>query len=431
MAVWSINRRRDGFLRDGKPVFYLADTVWSAFSNTSLEEWEQYLSYRRHQPFNVLQISILPILHDTSDTNVNGCPFRQHSDGSWDFSRINEPFFERAEKMVRMAEDGGFTCLLVVLWANYVPDTFFSRNNPSHIMPLEFVKPYTEYVVRRFAAYSPVYAISGDTDFGSDRTVRHYLTSLQAVKDIAPDALTTLHLMGAAELNVEEFLRSDLLDFYMYQSSHDKDSQEGAYRLAQAFYAKREKRPVVNGEPCYEGHGHGNKYGRFDAFDVRKAFWWSVLSGAKAGFAYGAHGLFSWHRTGAAFTSEAWSKIPYDWRTALRMEGAWDASYCSWLFERYGLYDIEPAQDLLLTPYEQIRAAASPGRDRLAVYIPYSNELLLDADLRDFSVEMVELDGKRIWRPELEFADGRTRIRMHDFNADAVLFAARPPSGTE
>ena len=54
------------FLRDGRPFFYLADTVWATFSNVTLEEWARYLAVRRTQGFTALQISILPITHDRS-----------------------------------------------------------------------------------------------------------------------------------------------------------------------------------------------------------------------------------------------------------------------------------------------------------------------------------------------------------------------------
>ena len=54
---------RDYFLVEGKPFFYLADTVWAAFASVTIEEWARYLEVRRGQGFNALQISILPITH--------------------------------------------------------------------------------------------------------------------------------------------------------------------------------------------------------------------------------------------------------------------------------------------------------------------------------------------------------------------------------
>ena len=46
MNTLQISSTNDNFIRNGRPFFYLADTVWSALTNASLEEWEYYLNYR-------------------------------------------------------------------------------------------------------------------------------------------------------------------------------------------------------------------------------------------------------------------------------------------------------------------------------------------------------------------------------------------------
>ena len=58
MANLTVAETNDYLLKDGKPFFYLADTVWAAFANLSVERWEAYLRYRRAQGFNAIQISI-------------------------------------------------------------------------------------------------------------------------------------------------------------------------------------------------------------------------------------------------------------------------------------------------------------------------------------------------------------------------------------
>ena len=45
---------------NGKPFFWLADTCWSAFTNISDDDWQEYLDLRARQGFNVLQINALP-----------------------------------------------------------------------------------------------------------------------------------------------------------------------------------------------------------------------------------------------------------------------------------------------------------------------------------------------------------------------------------
>ena len=56
----TVNGRRDGFLCDGKPFFWFADTCWSAFTSITEDDWDYYLTRRAEQGMNVLQINTLP-----------------------------------------------------------------------------------------------------------------------------------------------------------------------------------------------------------------------------------------------------------------------------------------------------------------------------------------------------------------------------------
>ncbi len=424
MSRISVSGSGDHFSRDGRPFFYLADTVWSAFSNARTEEWIEYLDYRKAQGFNALQISVLPVLHDASDTYVGLFPFEVRAGGIWDFSKPNAAFFEKSVAMVKAAVERGFIPALTVLWGNYVKDTRFSRRDPSHVMPLQSVRPYAELVAKSFAPYGPIYLISGDTDFLSDATSEYYRVALEAIKSIDPMALTTFHLQPGVTLP-EQLARSERLDFYMYQAGHRLEEHHFNYTLAEDYLRYPVKRPIVNGEPSYEGHGHGMKYGRFDEFHVRKAFWQSVLSGAKAGFTYGAHGVWSWHKRGSAFTSEEWSKIPFDWRTALRFKGGWDVGHSKWLFEQHAMHEYVPRNDLLVNAYPDIRIAASPNGEHIAVYVPYSNDVRIRVDLSGYSVTGFNLkDGSSV-APSFRREGEVSVIEMVQANADCLVVASR------
>ncbi|MCS7146514.1 MAG: DUF4038 domain-containing protein [Nitrososphaerota archaeon] len=418
MGRVSVSVTRDYFLRDGEKFFYLADTCWSAFTNPSLDEWRQYLDYRRMQGFNVLQINVLP-QHDRSEPDSYIEPFETLPDGGWNFNRRSGEYFGRAEKFVEMAVERGFTPALVVLWCNYVRGTWGSKITPNRIMPLEYVEEYVAYVAERFGKYDPIFVISGDTDFETEESIKYYKVALDTVKKICPDSLTTMHLAGGLWNIPEEFVKSPNYDFYMYQSGHSVERQQLAYELAQRFRGMPVKRPVVNGEPCYEGHSHGGKYGRFGRFDVRRAIWQSLLSGAKAGTAYGAHGVWSWHKRGRVFWGERFSGPPFEWSTALSFPGAFDASFAKWVFERYDLFDIEPANERLLNQTSEIRV--SEGGDKIVVYAPYCWEIRLRLDEVPREWEGIELESRRIFKPAVKTFSDYTAIEMPDFNSD-VLF---------
>jgi len=410
------------FQREGRPFFYLADTVWAAFSNAPMDEWRAYLAYRRRQGFTALQISVLPIVHDMSASGLDLGPFEVDERGRWNFGAPSQAYFARAAEMVGVVRDEGFTPALVLLWCNYVPDTWGARRTPDVVMPAEAVAPYVAYVVRLFAPHDPIYLVSGDTDFPSERAIGHYATALRVVKELSPHALTTLHLAPQADLP-DDLARSPHLDFYMYQSGHHVEEQSRAYTVAQRFAGKPVQRPVVNGEPCYEGHGHGHRYGRFSSFDVRRAIWQSLLSGAGAGVTYGAHGVWSWHRQDAAFTSEAFSMRPFDWREALRLEGAWDASFARAVVERYHLYGLNARPDAQSVSPE-ICVAASANRGRVAVYVPYPTEVTLkmDMDVADDHVwTVIDLAARHWGDMPVSRSAGRVIIPMHETNSDILV----------
>ncbi|MBP3964629.1 DUF4038 domain-containing protein [Paenibacillus lignilyticus] len=429
MRQVTVAENKEILLDRGQPFFYLADTVWGVFSAAKLEEWEVYLEYRRLQGFNALQISVLPLVHETVADEL---PFRVGAEGKWDFMSCNEAYFDKAEKMLQMACERGFLPVLVVLWHNYVPGTGVNNMHPEHTIPWEAVEPYTEYVAKRFARYNPLYYISGDTQFENEQVTSYYEKALQTLKRYAPEAVTAMH-MGSHQHDIPEtILQSEDLDLYIYQSGHRTETQSDCYELPEQFMDKTIRRPILNSEPCYEGHGYGNRYGRYGAFDVRRAFWWSVLGGAKAGFTYGAHGIWSWHRKGTPFNNEDFAKTPFDWRVALRFSGAWDIGYAKELFEQHAMFELVPRNDLLVTPYPEIRVAGSRDLSKMAVYVPYSNdvELALNLTAEGYTVKMIDLDRRNVIRPAVtvsfdEHGASNSRISMSETNTDVLIIALK------
>ena len=150
MSKLRISDTKDFFMKDGRPFFYLADTVWMAFTHINMDEWEEYLEYRKMQGFNALQISMLPVLHDMTESILDIHPFEVDSNGKYNYYKINDEYFDRAQKMVEMACQKGFVPALAVLWVNYVPGTWAAVRVPGNQMPLDAVKPYTEYVTKLF-----------------------------------------------------------------------------------------------------------------------------------------------------------------------------------------------------------------------------------------------------------------------------------------
>ena len=417
-----VSETKDSFVRNGEPFFYFADTVWSAFYNAPLEEWKEYLDYRRTQGFNVLQFIVLPIKHDASASNISIDPFHIKENGNYNFYEINDDYFKRACEMLDMAVERGFVPALAPLWFAHV----ISRADPDSVMPLGAVKAYITYIIKTFDKYNPIYIVSGDTWFEKEE-YEHYWLELETIKKLSPDSLTAMHLNPHVNIP-DEFLNSPLVDIVLYQSGHGTDNgietQKLPYKCAEYYYSKPVKRPIVNGEPCYEGAGYAYTYGRFKEFDVRKAVWQSLLSGAKAGITYGAHGIWSWHKKGNYYSGTEFIGTPYDWRTALRFKGAWDASYARWIFETYSLSDLEPSH-CIINKTEEIRMSISIGKNKIAIYAPYNVDIELDIDISGYDFVMFDLENRIVARPEISTVNGKSTIKMHDFNSDVLFIGTK------
>lgn len=424
MMSVEVTAHRRTFEKEGNPFFYLADTVWSAFTNASLEEWEEYLDYRSMQGFNVVQINILR-QWDASGSDLNIEPFNQQGDGSTDYFSLNEAYFDRAQDMVRMATERGFTPALVLLWCNYVPDTWATMFQKDGKMPLEAVEPYVTYAVNRFSEFNPMYLVSGDTDFPSEEANAYYQIALETVKRISPSSLTTLHIQGRLREIPEVFANHEGLDFYMYQSGHNSEFQAYAHEIADHFYHQSPVRPVINGEPCYEQISYSrNVYGRYSAFDARKAAWQSLLAGGGAGVTYGAHGIWSWHKKGKSFgivEGEGFDS-PYDWRSALRFEGAWDYSFIKYLFEQYKLVGVKP-MDIVLNKTKEIRAAGT--EDTLVLYVPVNTKVRLDFPVEEYDFTTIDLVQRRFAKTAAYRENEYGVIPMHAFEHDVVMIGTR------
>lgn len=213
----------------------------------------------------------------------------------------------------------------------------------------------------------------------------------------------------------------------MYQSGHNSEFQAMSHELATHFYNQEPRRPVINGEPCYEQISYSrNVYGRYSAFDARKAAWQSVLAGGGAGVTYGAHGIWSWHKHGKKFgivEGEGFD-TPYDWRDALRFEGAWDYSFIKYIFESYNLVGIKPA-NITLNNNSEIKAAFTANGDKIVIYVPINTKVRLNIDVQNYSFTTIDLEKKRFAVTELITKDNQTSISMHPFQHDVVIIGKK------
>jgi hypothetical protein len=408
------------FLVDGEPRFLLADTVWSAFSRPTAQEWRSYLRLRRRQGFNALNINMLSIPHDRSASGDDRAPFLPGADGSWNLDRPDPAYYANARAMCELAVGHGMVPILVVLWCNYVPGTWGAALTPELVLTEEQTDAHVDRVVATFADLGVVLAASGDENFTDARSVDRYERVLRRLRMKAPDTLLTLH-PGVFVTQPPHLV--DLVDFYAYQAGHDDGWAEQPAIQATAFRNLPVRRPVVSMEPCYEGHGYGRGAGRHTAFDVRLASWTSVLAGSGAGLGYGAHGVWSWHRQGEPFSGEHFSGTPFPADVALRFDGAWDVGLLRRLVEEHRLHDLGLRQDRVVDDRSGARFAL--GGNRAALYLPHPFTVTLDVDLSGWDVRCWNLGARNPDRSVVRYDNGRTVVEQPEFLSDSLFVFSR------
>lgn len=429
MAKISVSENGTYLEKNGKPFFLLSDTLWMAFQKLSLKEWREIVRFRKEQGFDALQISVLPIAHDNSVGEDSIEPFLL-KDGKYDFEHINEEYFDKAEKMLQIMQEFDMIPFLHLFWVNYIPDTWAAKRSPDTVLPYEKIEYLSNYFLERFDKYNPIYSVSGDTSFETELVVKYYLTVLDILHEKVPERVTTLHLQPEAD-PPREICEHPQYSFYAYQSGHgvgvNPDGSEGSnqnsiIRFSEQFMKKVWKKPIINTEICYEGHGHGFSYGRFYPLDVRKAVWRSILSGAKAGVTYGAHGLWQMYESDAIFNNAEFSRMPYAWGNALRFPGAADAAYAKWIYEKYELWNLN--EFITVKGFGQ-QVQMGKADNKVVIYMSYNDDLVLDEKYDDYTFEAIGLESRQVIHPFVKVSENRTFICRTFINEDILLIGSK------
>jgi hypothetical protein len=401
---------------DGTPFFWLGDTAWPAGAKATSDEWERYLDRRVAQGFNVVQVNTLP-QWDASRPRGR-YPFGEE----WDLESPDPGYFRALDDLVAAAHERGVVPALVAVWRNYVADdrdpTF-----PKTFTPEQAAR-YACYLGARYGAYGATWFVSGDS--GLDEGVLEvYAAAARALRESVTHPLLTLHMISSITTS-EAANEMEWFDYHLYQSGHHYgEQQRNAYRYAVESRDFDPARPVVNGEPCYERHGYFEEPElRVPREAVRRAGWWSVLSGANAGLTYGAHGIWHWHRQGEHVSHAEDRGMPEPWEEALSYPGAADVALLKSIVTRFSVGSLEPRQDAVPSAPETVRAAEFPDDGSLLVYTPDPRPLEVDASALTFEVEAVSwLDPETGRRRPVESAD-ETGVTVGEppWDGDAVLW---------
>lgn len=368
---------------DGRPFFYLADTAWTLFGKLEAAETEDYLRDRAAKGFTAIQACIFRDLFAPNTPNVAGIrPFETEADMR--AVRMNPAWLDHVLAMTDLAARHGLVMGLLPTWG----DKWNAHSNSAGpvIMDARSGRAYCRMLSDAFGdRENVIWVLGGDSPIleqAQADTIRAMAAGLREGR--SGDRLITFYPVG---LSTSEIFHSEpWLDFNALQTSHYKPNVPGYLHVERLFRALPTK-PVIDMEPNYEAarmfvfgtrtphqtfaKGDAPYLPQFSAYDVRKAYYRTVLAGA-AGFTYGHDSIRQVLRDGDR--PHAWDEggLP-DWRTALSAPGASQLALLRDVLWKLGHDRLEPAQERLI-PFRQ--AGAWP--DKLSVGLDFGGQTNLD-----------------------------------------------------
>ena len=420
---------------DGTPFFWLGDTWWMAGSGSF--RWpdivQTLIADRVKKGFTVVQLvaglypELLPA-HSRA-ANEGGLAWSE------DYSEINPAFFDAFDLKMALLVQSGIVPCLVGAWGQYL-----------RLAGPDVIRRHWRYLVARYGAYPVVWCISGEASLFPTFQIDGDLSEMAAIVEEQHEdwrqvtrevraldpyhRLVTMHPCPIATYRSSQVLRNPaLFDIEMLQTGHTDRHCFNSTLLHLTAAVQERRKPVINGEVCYEGI-FGNNW-----HDTQRFLFWTHLLSGTAGHTYGTFGISTFNARDDRYLGYT-RCTDQPWEDAYDLPGSHHMGIGKRFFERYDWQEFEPhpewiephwsAEDRML-PY----AAGIPGRIRV-IYFPSMGFLNPHGALADWPVSLrsVKLTGLE---PEVAYTahyfDPRTGANLPPFDvvaSDGVVDLSTP-----
>lgn len=406
--------------QDGTPFFWLADTAWNGLLKAELEDWEWYLTRRQEQGFTAVQCIM---------THWRACPVDSFGERAFEGDeqiRINPAFFQRLDAKVAAIARRGMVPALVILWT-------LTRKDPGVYLPEEDAIHLARYIVARYGAFRPVWFLGGDGVFSSALERWRRIGRAVFPGDGVERSLVTMHPAGNEWVG-DEFRDEPWFDFIGYQSGHNGDAMRSFAWIYDGppakEWAQSPPKPVINLEPCYEGHLQVGTDQVFDARHVRIASYYSLLVSPTAGLTYGHAGVWPWSEQTESPLDHLGAGITPLWHEGVATPGATSMSVLKHLFDRLEWWKLRPAPHLVVEqpdrkdPLSYVAAAMAEDQSLALVYLPQGGTVTLETgDLK--GARAVWFDPRTAERIRAAYARGEREVYTAPGEGDWLLILTR------
>ena len=331
---------------DGQPFFWLADTAWEMFHRLNREEVVTYLDNRAKLGFTAVQAVAIAEEDGLGTPNAYGhCPF---VDAKTPTPRVvdgpDNDYWDHVDFVVDAANKRGIYVGFLPTWGSW-------WQHVHCIFTPETARTYGEWLGRRYRDKGIVWILGGDRK--PEQPQEFAILDAFAAGLKAGDGgkhLFTFHPWGGGASS-EHFHQKDWLSFNFRQNGHEIDYPRYAGTLDD-WNRTNPVKPVIDGEPVYEGHPvafNPDRFGHTLAADIRRALYWDLFNGA-CGHTYGHHSI--WQCFGAKRTQETDPNgknrplVPF--MEAINDPGASQLQYAKQLILSHDFFTRIPAPDLIV-----------------------------------------------------------------------------------
>jgi len=371
---------------NGQPFFWLGDTGWWLFTNLTKQEISQYLKDRNDKGFNVVQVMVvhdMPAVNFYNDTafvnNDMSKPFTMPANVAAD--SLHPGYWETIDFAIDEAAKNGIYIALVPAWGSLVKKGTLNKTNAYN---------YIHWLALRYRDRPNIIWINGG-DIKGDVNLEVFNIIGNTIKETDSNHLITYHPYGRSQSSTW-FHDSSWLDFNMIQSGHKNYQQDSIgpdnWKLITKDYDRLPTKPVIDGEPGYEGipQGlHDTTQPYWNENDARRSAYWSVFSGA-FGHVYGNNAIMQFYKPTSK--SKAYGVKKY-WYDALNDPGASQMQYIKRLMLSRDFFNRRPSQDIIVndTGKQYNHVVATCGNDYAFVYT---------YNAKPFTLFMNKISGKKL-----------------------------------
>ena len=349
-----------------EPFFYLADTAWMLFSKLTEGQARTLFEDRAAKGFTAVQAVVFRDLFEPNTENAYGIrPFASEAD-MWAV-RMNPEWLDYVKRIVAVAAEYGLMIGLLPTWG----DKWNEHSNSAGpvIMDQDSAERYCRTLSDALAAHeNVVWILGGDSPVQEQRHADTITAMARGIRSGGSgDRLITFHPSGLGSSAL--FHSQDWLDFNALQTSHFRPNVPGYLHIERLFHQQPTK-PCLDMEPNYEYSpmfvlGRGNQLNTpvFDAYDVRKSYYRTVLAGA-AGFTYGCEPIRQLFSEGDRI--HIWEDVGLPtWTESLSAPGSSQLSLLPRLLTERSYFTRLPAPEL----FQPIRQAGA-WTDAMSIGIP-------------------------------------------------------------